>query len=139
MKHKTKIQLRFKDLDSLGHVNNANFVTYFELSRVDYFRAVMGTKKIDWSTEGIILKKIEMLFNAPILLENEIYVYTRVSRFGTKSFDMSCSIVNQLSDREVEVASGLAVVVCLNYKTGKTIEIPPLWKQKIIEFEEKSD
>ncbi|MBI2269061.1 MAG: acyl-CoA thioesterase [Bacteroidetes bacterium] len=133
--HRTQIQLRFKDLDKLGHVNNANYLTYFELARVNFFKAVMGTKTIDWSTEGIIMAKVELTFKQPILLEDEVFVYVWVSRFGTKSFDMNCSIVKSENGQETEVATGMTVLVCINYKTNQTIEIPPLWKQKMEAFQ----
>ncbi|MGZ4155828.1 MAG: acyl-CoA thioesterase, partial [Bacteroidia bacterium] len=90
MKHKTPIQIRFKDIDKLGHVNNANHITYFELARVDYFDALASDNiKIDWVNEGVILAKIEMEYKQPILLEDKVFVYTWVSRMGSKSFDMA--------------------------------------------------
>jgi acyl-CoA thioesterase FadM len=36
-KHKLQIQIRYKDVDIQGHVNNANHITYFETARVNYF------------------------------------------------------------------------------------------------------
>ena len=57
-KHKTRIQIRFKDIDKLGHVNNANHITYLELARVNYLNDVFK-QLIDWSKEGIILARIE--------------------------------------------------------------------------------
>jgi acyl-CoA thioester hydrolase len=137
MKHKIPIQLRFKDLDKLGHVNNANYLSYFELARVNYFRAVMGEKRLDWSNEGVIMANVQMTFKQPILLEDEIFVYVWVSRFGTKSFDMSCSIVRSVNGQETEVATGMTVLVCMNYQTNQTIEIPALWRQKMEEFGSK--
>ena len=122
LKHKTPIQIRFKDIDKLGHVNNANHVTYFELARVDYFDALAASDiKIDWINEGVILAKIEMEYKQPILLEDKVFVYTWVSRMGSKSFDMSCSIVKLENGVEVELAKGLAIIVCYNYKTNQTI------------------
>jgi acyl-CoA thioester hydrolase len=131
-KHKTPIQIRFKDVDRLGHVNNANHITYFELARVDYFNAVMGDVKIDWENESLILAKIEMEYKLPIMLEDKIAVYTWVSRIGSKSFDMSCSIIKNVNGAEIELAKGLAVIVCFNYKTNQTIAIPESWKEKMI-------
>ncbi len=131
MKHKIPIQIRFKDLDKLGHVNNANYLTYFELARVSYFKTVMKTKTIDWSTEGVIMANVQMTFKLPVLLEDELSIYTWASRYGTKSFDMSCSLVKNENGKEVEVAAGFTTLVCINYATNQTIEIPPLWKQKM--------
>jgi acyl-CoA thioester hydrolase len=133
-KHKTQIQIRFKDVDRLGHVNNANHITYFELARVEYFNALMGDDvKIDWESESLILAKMEMEYKQPILLEDKLFVYTWVSRIGTKSFDMSCTIARVINGVEVEAAKGLAVIVCFNYKTNQTILVPEEWKRKMME------
>ena len=132
-KHKTSIQIRFKDIDKLGHVNNANHITYFELARVDYFDALASDNiKIDWVNEGVILAKIEMEYKQPILLEDKVFVYTWVSKMGSKSFDMACSIVKMVNGVEIEVAKGLAIIVCFNYKTNQTILVPEKWKAKMI-------
>ncbi|HSH67189.1 MAG TPA: thioesterase family protein [Bacteroidia bacterium] len=133
-RHKIPVQIRFKDVDRLGHVNNANHITYFELARVDYFNKLMGSDvRIDWEDESLILAKIEMDYKLPILLDDQISVYTWVSRLGTKSFDMSCSIVKQeQGGTETEVAHGLAVIVCFNYKLNQSIPIPEGWKEKMM-------
>ncbi len=55
-KSKTQIQIRFKDIDKLGHVNNSNHITYFEIARLDYFHELTQDElKIDWKNQGIIL------------------------------------------------------------------------------------
>jgi acyl-CoA thioester hydrolase len=131
-KHKTPIQIRFKDVDRLGHVNNANHITYFELARVDYFNFLMGDIKIDWESESLILAKMEMEYKQPILLEDKISVYTWVSRMGSKSFDMACSIVKTTGGIETEMAKGSAVIVCFNYKTNQSIPVPETWKKKMM-------
>ncbi len=131
-KKKTQVQIRFKDIDMMGHVNNANFITYFELARMTYFDELSKEGvKIDWVNEGVILAKIEMEYKQPVLLEDKVFVYTWVSRMGSKSFDMSCSIVRVVDGAEVEAAKGLAVIVCFNYKTKESIAIPEIWKAKI--------
>jgi acyl-CoA thioester hydrolase len=132
-KQKTPIQIRFKDIDKLGHVNNANHITYFELARVDYFDAIAGNNiKIDWENEGVILAKVEMEYKLPILLEDKVFAYTWVSRMGSKSFDMNCSIVRVVNGVEVEAAKGLAVIVCFNYKTNESIPIPEAWRMVML-------
>lgn len=133
-RHKTPIQIRFKDVDRLGHVNNANHITYFELARVDYFNALMGADiPIDWENESLILAKVEMDYKQPIMLDDKISVYTWVSRLGSKSFDMSCSIVREeKGGGETEMAKGLAIIVCFNYKLNQSIPIPEAWKEKMM-------
>ena len=132
-KQKTQVQIRFKDIDMMGHVNNANYITYFELARLTYFDTLSKDGvKIDWVNEGVIMAKIEMEYKQPILLEDKVFVYTWVSRMGSKSFDMSCSIVRIVNGDEIEAAKGLAVIVCFNYKTKESIAIPEVWKKKML-------
>lgn len=126
------IQIRFNDIDLAGHVNNAVYITYFELARVAYINEFMGDIKIDWKEEGLILAKIEMNYKMPIFLEDTIVIETWVSRMGTKSLDMTCSIIKIAKGVEIEVATGIAVIVCFNYKTNQTIVIPESWRNKIM-------
>jgi acyl-CoA thioester hydrolase len=132
MKHKTPIQIRFKDVDKLGHVNHANHITYFELARVDYFAALEDEDvKIDWINEGVILAKLEMEYLSPILLNDHIFVYTWVDRIGSKSFDMRCSIVRETNGSEQECAKGMAVIVCFDYQHNRSIPVPQKWIPKM--------
>ncbi len=131
-KQKNPIQIRFKDIDKLGHVNHANHITYFELARMAYFETFAGNDiQIDWENEGIILAKVEMEYKQPILLEDNVFAYTWVSRLGSKSFDMTCSIVRVVNGIETEVAKGMATLVCFNYKTHESITVPEAWKAKM--------
>ena len=132
MKQKTPIQIRFKDIDKLGHVNHANHITYFELARMDYFDHFAGNDfVIDWDNEGVILAKVEMEYKQPILLSDKVLAYTWISRIGSKSFDMVCSIVCIKNDVETEAARGVATLVCFSYKNNTSIPVPELWKEKI--------
>jgi acyl-CoA thioester hydrolase len=134
-KHKVSIQLRFKDIDKMGHVNNANYLTYIELARVKYFEDVVGTDK-KWSQQvGIILARIEIDYKAPVFLHDNIFVYTRCSRIGTKSLTLDWLIVREKSGKEETVAQGIAVLVCYDYASEKTIPLPEQQRQAIEAFE----
>jgi acyl-CoA thioester hydrolase len=134
-KHKVPIQLRFKDIDKMGHVNNANYLTYIELARVKYFEDVVRLDK-KWSPEvGIILARIEIDFKAPVFLHDSISVYTRCSRIGTKSITLDWAVVRQKENNEEVVAQGIAVLVCYDYRSEKTIPVPEEHRRAIEQFE----
>ena len=118
----------------MGHVNNANHFTYIELARVTYFEEVIA-EKFEWSKQGIILAKVVMDYKMPILIRDNVAVYTSVIRFGTKSFEMSNRIVKQTNTGDIDLAIASTVLVCFDYTTNKTIEIPEVWRKKIEEFE----
>src|ERR1051326_6608227 len=105
-KHKTPIQIRFKDIDLLGHVNNANHLTYIEFARVKYFDAVAG-EEINWNENGIILAKASVDYKLPILLKDKVFVYTKCSRIGNKSFDLSYLIVKEEKGKEIILAEAI--------------------------------
>jgi acyl-CoA thioester hydrolase len=134
-KHKTRIQIRFKDIDKLGHVNNANHITYLELSRVNYLNDVFK-QLIDWSKEGIILARIEVDFKRPIYLEDEVWVYSRVSKIGNSSYDMEYVIVRIVDGVYQIAAEGKSVQVCFNYESNKTMKMPDEWKKCMLKFED---
>lgn len=133
-KHKTPIQIRFKDIDMLGHVNNANHFTYLEYARVRYFDDIGGTK-INWNVNGLILAKATLDYRLPILLHDKVFVYTKCSRMGNKSFNLSYSIIKEENGKEIVVAEASTVLVCFDYEKGASISVPEEWKKKLQDFE----
>ena len=134
-KHKTPIQLRFKDGDIMGHVNNANHLTYIELARTKYFEDVVGADS-KWSQQqGIILAHISIDYKAPLFIHDKVFVYTHCSKLGKKSIELSWVIVREKKSVEEIIAQGVAVLVCYDYTNEKTIEIPQEQRKKIEQFE----
>lgn len=134
--YKTKIQLRFKDIDQQGHVNNANHITYFETARVAYFKDVFRNN-IDWIKTGMILANTEITYKRPIHLEDDVYCYTRISRFGTKSFEIENVLTVEDTHNKFLCAFGKSTLVCLNYDTKETIDVPKEWVEAVKSFEKK--
>ncbi len=118
----------------MGHVNNANHLTYFELARMAYFNEVIK-EKLEWSKEGIILARIEVDYKSPVYLGDDLWVYVRISGFGRTSFSMEYKVVRSLEGAEVLAAEGKSVQVCFNYTSNKPVPVPESWKQKVIAFE----
>ncbi len=138
MKHKTSIQIRFKDIDKLGHVNNANHFTYFELARIQYFNDVVG-RNIDWDNDGMILANAKIDYKLPIYLQDQVFVYTYCTNIGTKSFELSYDIVRIARNGTEEVlATGSTVLVCFDYSKNQTVPVPEDWKQKMKTYEHLS-
>jgi acyl-CoA thioester hydrolase len=84
-KYKTPIPIRFSDMDAYGHVNNAIYLTYFEIARSNYWRDVINW---NWGDTGIILGRSEINYLKPITLNDEIACYVRTTRIGNSSFDV---------------------------------------------------
>jgi len=141
-RHKLEIQVRFKDIDRMGHVNNANYFTYVESARCKYFDHVLGVQS-DWHLQdGVIMAHVDMDFRAPLMYDDEVVVYTRCSRLGTKSFDLAFRIMRleaaaggEVIRKEMLAAEGKTVIACYDYDLKKTIPIPAEKRKKIELFE----
>src|ERR1035438_8328763 len=133
-KHKTPIQIRFKDLDMMGHVNNANHFTYFEIARAKYFDDVVA-EDMDWSKEGFILAKSTCDYKLPILYYDKVFVYTKCSRIGNKSFELSYVMIKDENGKEITLADASTVQVCFDYEKKGNIFVPEKWKKRIEAFE----
>lgn len=118
----------------MGHVNNANHFTFFELARVHYFRDVVK-KDINWNRDGIILAKIVIDYKNPLLITDEVYAYTKCSRLGTKSFDLEYILIAQKGDKESIIATGISTLVCYNYESKSSVPIPDEWRKMISRFD----
>ena len=129
-KHSTQIQLRFKDGDLMGHVNNANHFTYFELARVTYFKEVVGDV-VNWKNEGIILARMVIDYKAPLLITDSTFASTRCTRLGDKSFDLEHLLIVKNNGDEKIIATGTCTLVCYNYINGVSISIPDEWRGKM--------
>ena len=134
-KHKTPVQLRFKDGDVMGHVNNANHFTFFELTRMHYFKAVVG-EDINWSKDGIIIARMTIDYKQPLLITHDVFAYTRCLRLGTKSFDLEHLLVAMNSIDELTIATGVATLVCYDYDQEQSIAIPDGWRRSMEEYDQ---
>jgi len=108
------VDVRYRDLDTFNHVNNAVYLTYFEQARVAYF------KSLGWQSDdaSVVVARAEVNYRRPIFLEDEVKVGCRVARFGSKSYVMEYLVV---ASGEV-AADGTSVQVFLS--NGAAAELP---------------
>ena len=115
-------EVRFRDLDGMGHVNNAVFLTYMESARIDYL-ASLGAGSNPQQT--LILARIEVDFRSPIALGESVEVGVRPSRLGTKSFELEYEV---RADGRL-AAEARSILVGYDYTRGESVEIPAEWRE----------
>jgi acyl-CoA thioester hydrolase len=124
------IQVRYSDMDMLGHANNAVYLTYLELARIAYFRA---TEIRSQSDTALVLAHAGMDFKIPLTLDVEPVAHLRTVKFGNSSMTMENVITDRAHERQFYTAS--LVLVAINTQTGRPVPIPEAEKQKIIAYE----
>ena len=134
-RHRTTLQVRFRDTDAFGHVNNAVFASYSELARVRYLIDVLQPTG-PFNRMPLILARIALDFRSPIEFGDEVVVETRVDRIGTSSFDMSHRMVAGPDARLV--ADVETVLVTYDYENARPMPVPGDWRERIESFERRS-
>lgn len=124
----TDIFVRFRDIDSMGHVNNAVFLTYFEEGRKAFLEKVL--RVVDPADYPFILAHIRCDFLRPIRLGNKILLQVWVGEIGEKSFKFRYRIVER-DDASVVFGNGESVMVLFDYEKNETLPIPKNFLDKI--------
>lgn len=124
------IQIRFSDIDLMGHVNNAVYLNYFELARMQCLVSALG-RDWDWYANGIILKTNEIEYLAPVFLEDKPVVIVSLEHLGQKSFTLGY----ELRVGEVPKTRGKSVLVSYNFKKNETQELHPQLREALLSLQ----
>lgn len=129
------VQKRFNDLDGLRHINNGVQQSYFDIGRANYLRRIFGLNFYE-ADQVLLVASYKTDFRFQIRLDDEIEVCSSVYSIGNKSLRM-LQVLRGVSDGKIYTESD-SVMVGLDTRSGKSIVIPPEWRSKIAEIEEKS-
>lgn len=128
----TPLTIRFRDLDAFGHVNNAVYFTYMEMTRVEYFKH-LGLLTDEFPSPFFIIAEASCQFKVPILMSMTLHMRVRVSRMGNSSFDMQYEFVDEATGQLL--ALGRTVQVMFDYSVRRTVPLPDRWRQAMMAFE----
>lgn len=120
------ITVAFRDIDALGHVNNAVYLSYFEQARIGYsFQLINGATLKDLT---FILAEANVSYLRPVYFGDQLEIGVRVSEIGTKSFAMQYGVRN--GHAEI-VARGRTVQVWFDYDTRRSVPVPDEFRRKV--------
>ena len=123
------VVIRYMDLGTREHVNNARYLSYLEDARIAYRKYINLPRDV-----GVILADTHISYQVPIFLEDQIKVGVRVSEIGNKSITFQHAIVDQAE--KIVYATAEVVMVTFDYEVEKTIPVPESWRMAIHSFEE---
>lgn len=122
--YETPVEVRFKDVDAMGHVNNAVFVTYFEQARASFFRDVFGVRRVE--DIDFIVARMEVDYLRPVRMEDEARVRLGLSRVGTTSF----TVEYLLTAGGETAARGRSIQVFFDYARREKKPVPEAFRAK---------
>lgn len=126
------LQLRFNDVDVLGHVNNTVYFSFYDTGKANYFTEVFG-RKMDWHHIETVIANIDCAYIAPIYFSEHIEVLTTCISISEKSF----RLLQMIRETETGQVKSICETVMVSFdpETGKTQPLSSDWKNRIIEFE----
>jgi acyl-CoA thioester hydrolase len=118
-----RLDVRFRDCDSLGHVNNAVYLTYLEQTRFHHWRSLwgFGTPQLPPDMPGVILAHVECDYKRPARYGDVLEIRMHVAELGRSSFKYEYEIVDA-EGRTVLTAK--TVQVMYDYATERPVPIP---------------
>jgi acyl-CoA thioester hydrolase len=81
--HEKRIEIRWRDMDAYGHVNNAAYLTYLEEARDEWLERMLGDAGSAW---GFVLARVAIDFRSELRQDDDVVVARcRLERVGTSS------------------------------------------------------
>ena len=129
--YESTVEIRYSDLDTFGHVNNAVYATLCEEARVDYFRDVLdlGVHEISF-----VVARLELDYRKAIPDVGDVTIVVGITDFGRTSFTMGYEL--RYGDDVVATAETIQVAVD---EAGEPIEVPTEWRDQVAAARTRAD
>jgi len=134
-----QLEVRFRDCDAMGHVNNAVYLTYLEEARFHHWRASGIAKRalnsapasdagVPDDVPGVILARVEIDYRRPAKYGDLLRIDIGVAAIGRTSFTYEYEI---LDAPNAVIAAARTVIVRFDYAAGKPVPISEELKEAL--------
>ena len=132
---KTNLKVRYSDLDTMNHVNNAKYLSYLEEARIDYFRQLTDYPQ-NRSRFDYVVARVDISYLAPLELGDSVIIHSRVAKIGKKSLEIHHAIEGVREDEKFLAATAVTYLVSYDSEKKSSVPIPEETKKLITRFEE---
>lgn len=121
MIHETKLRVRYAEIDAQGHVNNAVYLSYFEVGRVEWLRAAgLSYRELEAQGYGIVVVEVLAHYRRAAFFDDELTLRTELADLSRASMRFEYEVSR---DGELLV-TGHTRHACVDLATGKPIRVP---------------
>ena len=117
--HTERIDIRWGDMDAMGHVNNTVYFRYMEQARIGWFDRLVPQAEA-WKSTGIVIVNASCNFKRPINYPGTV----EVKVFTGPPGGSSVGTFYDLRMNEILYADGAATVVFIDMQKQKPVRIP---------------
>jgi acyl-CoA thioester hydrolase len=125
--HTTTLRVRFGETDAVGVANNAIYLQYFEVGRIELLRAA-GHSYLDVHRDGIdmVVTEAGVRYLRPLVFDDEVAVRCTLTELGRATFRFDYEL---LVSSEVR-ATGFTRHACVDRSTMRPTRVPA-WLQEL--------
>ncbi len=91
--HILDLQVRFNDIDILGHINNSVYLSFLDLGKADYMTKALG-QKIESGKLSTAIVNINISFFSPGYFNEPLRVATAITHLSNRSFTIEQRLFN---------------------------------------------
>ncbi len=118
--HQIEIRVRYQETDAMGVLHHANYLTYFEMGRIELLRACgLSYREMEESGLLMVVVKVECKYMRPARYDDLLRLRTIVTRVTAAKVEHNY----ELYRGEELLAQGASVLACVD-RTGVVQRIP---------------
>lgn len=130
-RYRHEIEVRFSDLDPMGHAHHTLPLVFFEEARARYWRDVAGRAEV--ADIDYIMKDVQVTYHARIQFPGRVRVAVGMVELGRTSFTLGYEVRD--ADSDELLATGRTVQVMYDYEAGAPLAIDRDTRARIEAFE----
>ncbi len=134
--HTLPLQLRFNDVDMMGHVNNAVIMEFFDLGKSHYFADAGIPVTPEEGDFCVMVVHFEVDFQSQIRWGDNVSVRTFVSHWGNKSLQVTQEVFN--TDSNQVCATCKTVMSGYSRSAHTSAPIPEEVKVRVMKYDSNS-
>jgi acyl-CoA thioester hydrolase len=122
-------EIRFADLDVMGHLNNVAFMVQFESARVGYMRALVPSHDVaDADGFGVMIAEVTIAYRSPGFFGERVDTRVRPGWLGRTSLLLEF----EMAVGERLIADGHGVMVLWDRRAERPLAIPVELRERLI-------
>lgn len=130
--HRMPLQVRFNDIDILGHINNSVYLSFFDLAKAEYLTGATSVR-VEIGGIAVAIVNINCQFYSPGYFNEPLEAATTVTRVSHRSLCMEQRIYNPTNGDVKCIAT--TIMAGFDPKTARGTEIPQEFIAELEAFE----
>lgn len=133
-RHCMPMQIRFTDIDMIGHLNNNVYLSFMDLAKLNYFKTIRGGG-LEISDLNMVVVHVDVDFLAPTFMDEDVEVWTQVTSVGKHSVKLEQRVVNGVTGETKSI--GRTVMAGFDPKTSTGLPVEQVWVDAISAYEQR--